>query len=524
MTWQANTPYKAETKKIVWEVAPYLRGTGLDIGAGTFKVLPHAISVDNEIDAQLFGMPVHADVKVKSADNLSIFGSASMDFVYSSHLLEHMEDPLKSLKEWWRVVKVGGYLVLYLPHDTLYPKVGEPGANEDHKHNLNEDIVSEWMFQVDSGWDLVNCQVRDQDDEYSFLMIFKKLMPRVHEFSYKLPKPEKTALVCRFGAFGDLMQASSVLAGLKQQGYHVTLMASEPGVQVVRHDPNIDQFMLLDKDQVPNANLVDFWNWQARKYTKFVNLSETVEGAWLAMPGRASHNWLPAVREKYMNTNYLEFQHEMAGVPHKPQVKFYATPEERAWAKEQRNKMGKGPIVMWSLAGSAVHKTWAGMDNIIAGIMLHFHKAHVVMVGGPECAMLEAGWENEPRVMATSGKWSIRQSLAFLSECDLVIGSETGVLNAACDMDLKKICFLSHSTWQNLTRDWKNTTAVWSSNSTCKGRGCNEAQACHQLHYGWDYCTQDTASGTAQCQADITVEEVWCVVSETLTSLIEEAA
>ena len=47
MVWRAEDPYIAESKKIVWEVAPYLRGRGLDIGAGDFKVLPHAISVDN---------------------------------------------------------------------------------------------------------------------------------------------------------------------------------------------------------------------------------------------------------------------------------------------------------------------------------------------------------------------------------------------------------------------------------------------------------------------------------------------
>lgn len=524
MTWQANAPYKAESKKICWEVAPYLRGRGVDIGAGSFKVLPHVISVDNEIDKQLFGLQMYTDVKVKSADDLAIFGSESMDFVYSSHLLEHMEDPGKALKEWWRLAKMGGYMVLYLPHEDLYPKVGEPGANHDHKHNLNEEKVMQWMEEVTDGWDVVECQKRDQDDEYSFLMVFKKLRPHIWEFSYRKPKPVKTALVCRFGAFGDLMQASSVLAGLKQGGYHVTLMCSLPAASVVEHDPHVDTFMYLGKDQVPNPDLAHFWNWQAKKYDKFVNLSESVEGTWLALPGRASHSWPPALRDKLMSANYLEFQHDLAGVPNKQQVKFYATTGEKKWAKEQRAMMGAGSVVMWSLAGSAVHKTWAGMDNIIAGIMLHFPNSHVVLVGGPECEILEAGWENEPRVHKTSGKWSIRQSLAFLSECDMVIGSETGILNAACNMDLKKVCFLSHSSWQNLTKDWKNTTAIWSENTKCKGRGDNEAAACHMLHYGWDHCTQDEKSGVAQCQADITVEEVWAVVETSLREITEKVA
>ena len=120
MTWNKNDPYKAESKKIIWEVVPYLRGRGLDIGAGDFKILPHAISVDNCHHAQ-FGISIRPDVFIQTAADLSMFGSQSMDFVYSSHLLEHMEDPAAALKEWYRLVKPGGYLILYLPHEDQVP-------------------------------------------------------------------------------------------------------------------------------------------------------------------------------------------------------------------------------------------------------------------------------------------------------------------------------------------------------------------------------------------------------------------
>jgi ADP-heptose:LPS heptosyltransferase len=184
--------------------------------------------------------------------------------------------------------------------------------------------------------------------------------------------------------------------------------------------------------------------------------------------------------------------------------------------------MGEGPVVMWSLAGSSVHKTWAGLDNILASIMVTYEDAHVVLVGGPECVILESGWENEPRIHKTSGKWNIRQSLAFLRECDLVIGSETGVLNAASCMDIPKLTLLSHSTHENLTRDWKNVIPIASENTKCKGRGDNEAPACHQLHYGWAHCDQDKTTGTAQCQADISVERVWREVNQVLSNAVNK--
>jgi len=126
--------------------------------------MPLVITVDNCIDSSLYGIPVAPDVKVKSADDLSVFASQSMDFVYSSHLLEHMEAPEKTLKEWWRITKQAGRLILYLPHEDLYPKVGEDGANPDHKHNLNEEKVIQWMSNV-GYWDLEVCEKRDQDDE-----------------------------------------------------------------------------------------------------------------------------------------------------------------------------------------------------------------------------------------------------------------------------------------------------------------------------------------------------------------------
>lgn len=509
MVWRATDPEGSESKKIVWEVAPYLKGKGVDLGAGTFRILPQAIAVDSGEHAQTFGHPFMADLRM-DCSKLDLFASQSLDFVYSSHLLEHIDDTKAALKEWWRVVKYGGVLALYLPHKDFYPNMGEPGANPTHKHDfLPADIIKIMEEDVSSStnaFDLVECQERNDDCEYSMLLVFKKQTGK-NRYSHKNAKPTNTALVCRFGAFGDLMQASSVFAGLKKQGYHVTLMTSQPGVKVVEHDPNIDEFMILDVDQVPNANLGDFWRWQAKKYDKFVNLSESVEGTFLAMPGRTHHSFPPALRHKLLNHNYVEVQHDIAGLPHEPKIKFYATEEEKAWARKQRSKMGK-IVVLWSLAGSSVHKTWAGLDSVIAALMLNYKDVDVVLCGGPDCVILEAGWEKEPRVHRTCGKWTIRQSLAFIDEADLVIGPETGVLNAAAMANIPKIVFLSHSTEENLTRDWTHTTSLYGKGVKCKGRGNNEAPACHQMHYGWGECNKDSESGTAACQVAISFNEV----------------
>lgn len=509
MVWNINGKQGNESAKIRWELVPYTRGKGLDVGCGPYKAFDHFIGLDNG-HHQVFGHSIKPDIQIETAEKLEFFASNSLDFVYSSHLLEHIPPGapcLKTLKEWWRVLKTGGYLCLYVPDEDEYPKVGEKGANPDHKWNINYDGVLNLMEQV-GAWDMVEFQKRNQDDEYSLFFVFKKVGKAFH-FSWRNEKPKKSAAIVRYGAYGDLLQASSVFAGLKAQGYHVTLYTSPPGQDVITHDPNIDQIILQDKDQVPNHELTGFWAAIAKKYDKFINLSESVEGSLLAMPGRTLHAWPPAVRARFMDFNYLEIQHGLAGVPHKPKVRFYATSEEKDWAQKERRKMGVGPVVVWSLAGSSVHKTWPYLDAVVARIMIDFPTAHVVFVGGPEAKILEAGWEKEDRVHERCGEWKIRETMAFLDQADLVIGPETGVLNAVACMDVPKVCFLSHSSVTNLTRDWVNCTSLFSQKTTCPGRGTNEATACHQLHYGWTHCKRGDKTSVAQCQEDITADEAY---------------
>ena len=132
MVWRLEDPAGNESAKIKWELVPYTKGRGLDLGCGDAKPFKHFIGVDNGRAKQDYGLRVAANVHY-SCENLDMFGTRSMDFVYSSHLLEHIVDTRSSLKEWWRVVKPGGYLVLYLPHKDFYPNIGTVAANPDHK-------------------------------------------------------------------------------------------------------------------------------------------------------------------------------------------------------------------------------------------------------------------------------------------------------------------------------------------------------------------------------------------------------
>jgi ADP-heptose:LPS heptosyltransferase/predicted SAM-dependent methyltransferase len=507
MTWRAEDPQGNESGKIIWELVPYTRGYGYDLGCGQWKAFPHFIGVDSLKDTKLFGTPMQPDIVVPDCSKLDKFASNSADFIFSSHLLEHIEDFESALKEWWRVIKVGGHLCLYLPHKKFYPNIGQEGSNPDHKHDfLPEDIIQ--AMKKLGGWDLVENQERDEGTEYSFFQVYKKLNGSKWRMSCNDSKPEKTCAVVRYGAFGDLMMASTVFPHLKAQGYHVTLYTVPRAWEVIKLDPNVDRVILQDQDQVPPAALLDFWAYIEKKYDKFVNLSEALEGNLLTLKERSSGRWPYSMRQKYLNVNYLEFHADLAQVEFQPVVKFYATNEERDWARKERHKLGDSFLILWSLAGSSVHKHYPHQDTVFARILYSYPNAKIITVGDENSKMLELGWEKEPRVITKAGVWSIRQSMSMINEVDLVVGPETGILNAASFCKVPKVIFLSHSSIENLTRDWVNCTSLEPQNTPC--------YPCHMMHYSFETCKEGfmEIEGKKQrvgslCQVNITPDQTW---------------
>ena len=53
---------------------------------------------------------------ISEAADLSKIPDQSYDFLLSSHCLEHVANPIQAVKEWKRVVKRGGVMMLFLPN------------------------------------------------------------------------------------------------------------------------------------------------------------------------------------------------------------------------------------------------------------------------------------------------------------------------------------------------------------------------------------------------------------------------
>jgi SAM-dependent methyltransferase len=97
------------------------QGRGLDIGHGGDLLCENCVGYDLE------------DGDAGALDNIS---DGTFDFVYASHVLEHIPDPARALRNWLRVVKPNGYLIIVVPHRDLYEKRDRLPSrwNPDHKH------------------------------------------------------------------------------------------------------------------------------------------------------------------------------------------------------------------------------------------------------------------------------------------------------------------------------------------------------------------------------------------------------
>lgn len=92
----------------------FCRGKGVDVGAGKWP-FPGAVPIDVETEKwNVYALP------------------EDLDYVFSSHCLEHLVDPVKALEHWYTRLKPGGVVFLYLPHPLQ--RYWQPANCRKHLH------------------------------------------------------------------------------------------------------------------------------------------------------------------------------------------------------------------------------------------------------------------------------------------------------------------------------------------------------------------------------------------------------
>jgi len=97
----------------------------LDVGykggkADAVPILPQAIGVDIDY-------PGYDGTRLP-------FDDGSVDTVFTSHVLEHIENFVEVIRDWYRVLKVGGFIVCIVPHQYLYERKRELPSRWSPEH------------------------------------------------------------------------------------------------------------------------------------------------------------------------------------------------------------------------------------------------------------------------------------------------------------------------------------------------------------------------------------------------------
>lgn len=117
----------------------YFVGKGIDIGAGNDslgKFMQQFTAIQSVTPW---------DVQDGDAQRMEGVEDNSYDFVHSSHCLEHLYDPYEAFKNWIRICRPGGHLIVCIPDEDLYEQGVWPSQFAlDHK--------TSWTILKESSW------------------------------------------------------------------------------------------------------------------------------------------------------------------------------------------------------------------------------------------------------------------------------------------------------------------------------------------------------------------------------------
>ena len=135
----------------------FCKGYGIDIGCNRQEwAFPGAIGVD---------------LNFNDGNDAYGFEYDDLDYIYSSHCLEHIDNYQASIRDWFRVVKPGGFLIIAVPHYQLYEKSFflPSRFNDDHKRLYHPGVIlMELHNSLPIGeWRLRHCQENDLGFDYT---------------------------------------------------------------------------------------------------------------------------------------------------------------------------------------------------------------------------------------------------------------------------------------------------------------------------------------------------------------------
>lgn len=266
-------------------------------------------------------------------------------------------------------------------------------------------------------------------------------------------------LLVRIGGYGDVIIITPVISHLKSQGHEVYVLTSEVGMDVLAHNPHIDNLILHVRDSVDCDKLDDHFKALKEQYKcdVMIDYCESLEEKYLFHPTNPKYNYPKQERIKIGNFNFYDGAFEHAGFDIKgrnPEM-YFSEQEEDDFSKFRVNLLGKF-VILWCMSGSSLHKAYPYTHLVVKKMLEVYPDVVFVTVGNTQCQLIEEMLPDSKRVIKKSGKWSFRETALGCKYADMVVAPETGVIHLAGCFDTPKFCFLTHTTKECVTKYFKN--------------------------------------------------------------------
>lgn len=448
---------------VLAESSCYLKGRGVTFG----PPLVPAQALAQGVYSIAIGVQRQAGVAGVDKD-LQVIADGSLDHLMITPQIAAVDDPVRFLREATRKLKLGGHLII---------------LTEVNRHDPGLIMFNPEMTRVvltEIGKWLVKSDVAQNGKH---LMILKRIQGKRGLVPMAI-QTKPTVCIARYGALGDGIIMTPLIRQLANDGYHVTLNISGYCAPVFEGNPHVGNLLIQEKDLIPNHLLGRYWRYWRDKYSRYINLSESIEGDLLMVEGRGPFFTTKAWRHERANRNYTDYTLERGG--YGPLARgqrgelFFTQAERRRAVSYFKDLQGKH-VILWALNGSSHHKVYPLMEATLRDWLPRNPEARVILCGEGRASALVF---QHPQVINQVDKWSIREALIATEYVQCVVGPETMITNAAGCGPTPVITLLSHSTHENLCKHWIN--------DYCLTPDVQDAPCypCHQLHYSAESCPQ----------------------------------
>ena len=254
-------------------------------------------------------------------------------------------------------------------------------------------------------------------------------------------------LICRNGAYGDMIHMTHLPRLLKDQGWDfVGVLTGYKGKQILGKNPFVDIIHFFEPGG--REYLINYYKMKIASlgelYDRTINLQHSLEVGALALEMQNEYYQHQSLRQKRGEENYYDITTEWAGYPElkgKYKGELFYSHEDQTIVEHDLLRPGRYADkfkVMINLAGSGPHKVFVQAREVAETILAKYPDAVIFTTGGPEMEELDLK-DLGPRVRSLVGRVKFRQALLMAKYMNCVIGCESGIMCGASLWDVPTI-------------------------------------------------------------------------------------